>query len=423
MHPPKRPHRRGTVVVLTAVLLMVLFAMVAFAIDTGCIVHARTRLQRAADACALAAAGELPNIHDATLAARTIATENHEAIGEGLALGDDDDEGGHLDPMEITYGLWDRDTATFQSPPPYGYSPNAVRVTMQRSQATGNPVGLLFGRLLGRSRCDVSASAIALYDHWLCGPFIGIDWLSIPGSPGTDSYDSEKAPYSWSDARDRGSICSDGPIGVDGAALVRGDARAGKGHWVTLTGGGTVTRSIGSRKKPLNLSMVNATLAAASNDNAQIPLIPTGNSFVSPVDADGNFLLDGNKVIDMPPGTYYFNDFTLAGQAVFNVHGPTTIYIAGNMERAGGTLVTNPTQQPSNLAFLMTGGTANVTSNNDFFGVIYAPNTHITIDGASDYYGAVVGKTLTITGTGEGHYDESLNITDIEFPRRVALVD
>lgn len=71
----------------------------------------------------------------------------------------------------------------------------------------------------------------------------------------------------------------------------------------------------------------------------------------------------------------------------------------------------------------MTGGTAAVTSNNDFYGVIYAPNTAVTIDGDSDIYGAVVGKTLTITGTGSGHYDEALHIENVELPTRTALVD
>ena len=163
--------------------------------------------------------------------------------------------------------------------------------------------------------------------------------------------------------------------------------------------------------------------AATVNDNGQVPLIQKGNSWISPVDANGNFLLDGNKVIELPSGTYYFNDFTITGQAQFSVSDSTTIYVAGNLERSGGTLVTNPTKTPSNMKFLMTGGTANVTSENDFYGVIYAPNTAVTIDGNSDLFGAVVGKTLTITGSGVGHYDESLNLEELEFPRRTALVD
>jgi hypothetical protein len=205
--------------------------------------------------------------------------------------------------------------------------------------------------------------------------------------------------------------------------MVRGSARAGKGFDVTLTGNATVTGSIGSRKKPLNLPLVDASDAAVDNDNAQLPGILKGKTLVSPVDNKGNFLLDGSKTYDMPPGTYYFNDFTLQGQSVLNIRGPTTIYVVGNMTRAGGTHVNNNTQIPANLKILMTGGTANVTSNNGFHGVIYAPQTAVTVDGDSDLYGAVVGRTLTITGSGSIHYDEALGLGEVSLPGRVALVD
>ena len=47
------------------VLLVVLFGMVAFAVDVGYMVDVRTELQRSADACAMAAVNRLP---DASLA-------------------------------------------------------------------------------------------------------------------------------------------------------------------------------------------------------------------------------------------------------------------------------------------------------------------------------------------------------------------
>jgi hypothetical protein len=152
-------------------------------------------------------------------------------------------------------------------------------------------------------------------------------------------------------------------------------------------------------------------------------VVPAGNSWKSVVDANGNFLLDGTKVMDMPPGTYYFRDFVLTGQSVFNVSGPTDIYVTGNLERAGGVAVNNNTKIPANLRIFMTGGTANITSDNSFHGVVYAPNTHVNLDGGGDLFGVVVGKTLTFTGSGKAHYDEALDAVQEEFPRRIALVD
>ena len=125
----------------------------------------------------------------------------------------------------------------------------------------------------------------------------------------------------------------------------------------------------------------------------------------------------------MPPGTYYLNDFTLSGQSVLNFNGRTILYITGNLERGGGTAVNNDSMVPSNLEIYMTGGTANITSNNDFYGVIYAPNTDITLSGVADLYGAAVGKTLSMTGGGQAFYDESLDLSQVDLPKRTALVD
>ena len=404
-------NRRGAVVVLTALLLVALLAMVGFAVDVGYIVHARTELQRTADACSLAAVAELPEEVDAKVTAYNYSVNNHGSVGPALDFND------------IEIGYWDRDTATFNSPAPPGENNNAVRVRLNRTAAAGNPLPLFFGHLLSTDAADVTATATAMYDNDLCGPLVGIDWVSVPGNPSTDSYKSDEGPYNPGFARDKGGLCSDGPVSVEGQAFVNGSARAGKGHNVTLEGSATVTGSIGSRKKPLNMPPVDASQAELINDNLFLPLVPEGKGWKSPVDANGNFLLDGTKTYDMPPGTYYFNNFTVKGQSTLNLSGETTIYVTGNLERSGGTFVNNNTQIPSNLKFLMTQGTANVTSNNDFHGVIYGPNTNIRLDGDSDLFGVVVGKTLTATGSGAAHYDESLDLDEVDFPRRTALVD
>ncbi|NQU24218.1 MAG: hypothetical protein HQ567_23295 [Candidatus Nealsonbacteria bacterium] len=403
--------RRGNIMVLTAVLMVPLLGLLAFAIDLGYIMNARTELQRTADACALAAARVLPDQADAVTVAQSFAQQNYANVGPDL------------DASNVEFGFWDRDHVQFIVPPPSGMQPNAVRVTLERTAGTGNPLGMFFARVLGADTADTAASATATYDRALCGPFVGIESLSIPGNPQTDSYDSEKGLYGSSNPGHQGSICSDGPISVEGTAFVRGHARAGKGHGVTQTGTTEISRSKGSRLKPLVMPPVDASDAAVNNDNDQVPLILTGNDLVSPVDADGNFLLDGGKTITLPEGTYYFNDFTLAGNAVLNTTGKVVIYLTGDLYRGGLVLVTNSSKLASNLQILMTGGTAEVTSQSDFYGVIYAPNTPVSLAGGSDVFGAIVGKTLLVTGDGTGHYDESLELEGLEFPTRTSLVD
>jgi hypothetical protein len=142
---------------------------------------------------------------------------------------------------------------------------------------------------------------------------------------------------------------------------------------------------------------------------------------VSPVDANRNFLVDGGTNYTMPPGTYYLNNFSLTGNSRLNFTGPTTIYLTGSLDTAGGDIF-NTTQIPSNVQILMTGPTARVAARVDFYGVLYAPSASVTVDGGAQWFGAVVGRTLTATGGGDFHYDEDLDLA-VRTPRRVALVE
>lgn len=173
--------RRGAVIVLAALLMVVVLGMVAFTIDIGYITHVKTELQRTADACALAAVAQLPDQEAAVDTAQSVAKENYGTAGPDLELSD------------IEFGYWDRDTATFT--PSTESDVNGVRVTVRRSQANDRPIRLFFAPILGQQEASISASAIAMYDNKFCGPLIGIDWISVPGSPTTDSYRSGDGPY------------------------------------------------------------------------------------------------------------------------------------------------------------------------------------------------------------------------------------
>jgi hypothetical protein len=127
----------------------------------------------------------------------------------------------------------------------------------------------------------------------------------------------------------------------------------------------------------------------------------------------------------MPPGTYYFNDLSLSGQATLNLSGLTVIYLTGDLDTSGGNVV-NATEDPKNLVIFMTGGTATVNASIDWYGVIYAPETDIQFNGNADTYGAIVGGTIDGSGGADLHYDEDVSTVlegMIELPKRSALVD
>jgi Flp pilus assembly protein TadG len=403
--------RRGSIAVLAALLIGVVFAMVAFAVDLGYIVHARTELQRTADACALGAAWQLPDRTAALAYAQQIALENRGSVGPELPAED------------VVFGYWDRNKATFTSPLPANYRANAVRVTLRRTEASNNPLQLFFARVIGTSLADVTASAIAWSDRGVCGPFVGIEWLDVGGVSGTDSFDSTTGQYDPATAADRGDICSDGNINVHGSAVINGNATAGVDGVVDVDGSSQITGYIHNRITPLHLPPVDGSLAASNNDNLSLPPLDEGPPVKTPLKPNNDFTLNAGEIYDMPPGVYYFRNVTLNGGATLNISGDTKIYIYGTLKRAGGCYVNNETKLAQNLQILMIDGTVDVTSENPFYGVIYAPRSNVTVNGNADFFGAIVGNTLKFSGSGKAHYDESLDLEYLDVRPRTMLVD
>ena len=407
--------RRGAVLVLAAVVLIIIFAFTALTVDVGYISLTKSRLQVAADAAALAGALHVGQDGAAAESDAVSTCGCNTAAGHAVVLQPADD---------LEFGTWDEATRNFV-PLASGddRNANAVRATCRLNNGRGSSVKLFFAPLLGVTETDLQASAIAMVERTLCGPLVGIESVSLRGTPRTDSYSSDEGPYSPSAARRNGSVCSNGSIEVIGNARINGNANPGRGHETTVTGNAQVTGNTTPRQRPLTLPLVDPGDAEFINDNDLITAHSSGRGrAVSPLDDDGNFSLTGNTTYDLLPGTYYLNNLTLSGQAALNISGPTVIYLTGDLDTAGGRLA-NDTGIPGNLKILMTGGTARLTGNIDFHAVIYAPNTDVTITGTGSLYGAVVGKTLDMRGTGDVHYDEALDLSpEIILPAKPVLV-
>jgi hypothetical protein len=132
-------------VVLAAIFMIVMLAMVAFAIDLGYVANLRTEVQRAADAGAFAAAGRLV---DGAAAAEQTARQ---FVAANLVGGDQVPEA----EIEVEFGEWN--FATKQLVPSAG-PPSAVRVFARQ---VNQP--LFFGHMLGMHKSYAQAEAIATY--------------------------------------------------------------------------------------------------------------------------------------------------------------------------------------------------------------------------------------------------------------------
>jgi hypothetical protein len=138
-------------VVLSAVLMIVILATVAFAVDVGYIAMVRTQLQAAADAAALAAAGSA-NLPQSQIVQVAQAFAQYHQVG-GRAV--------QLNAGDVQFGLWDVNSKTFTAVSG-GQMGTAVKVTARVDDSSGGEAALHFARVLGMDSVAVRASAVAV---------------------------------------------------------------------------------------------------------------------------------------------------------------------------------------------------------------------------------------------------------------------
>ena len=131
--------RRGVILVLTAIALVVMLGFVALTVDVGLIQLTKTQLQSAADASALAGAMELSG----TLADETVRSNARAAATEVAALYRNGDRSSvTLDPInDITFGKinWNTATQSYQYVWGDAATPhNVIKVQAKRTADNGN---------------------------------------------------------------------------------------------------------------------------------------------------------------------------------------------------------------------------------------------------------------------------------------------
>jgi hypothetical protein len=141
---------KGAVAPLVAIMLVVIIVCVAVVVDLGHIHNVKIQLQRAVDAAALTGARALPDEAAAVNAAVAVALANNV-----------DQEGVVVDPVNVVFGLWDKESLgesaddRFDDELGAGEVPNAVKVT-----ATRNVDHIFFFFV---DSTTVTADAIAVY--------------------------------------------------------------------------------------------------------------------------------------------------------------------------------------------------------------------------------------------------------------------
>ena len=229
-----RQRRRGAIAVLTAVVMVILLAMVAFAVDIGYLLIAKSDLQRAADAAAHAAvleyrsdainghvfrnvrniASEYVQDNQVLNSTATVSLNSQNADLDGdLVLGKIDFE---YPRQPMTFG----DLAEF----------NAVTVRIRRSTARNGEVPLFFARIFGQESLQLEAEATAAIIRNVGGFKVPPSGENVPFLPITiheDLWSSEVAKstdeWAWDAAE---QSITEGPDDISEVVLFPNDPDA-----------------------------------------------------------------------------------------------------------------------------------------------------------------------------------------------------
>ena len=385
--------RRAAVIVPTAVFTGVVgLGLAALAVDTGLMYGARSELQSAADASALAGASALLS-GNTIVQDRVLEYAGLNAIG-GVPLSNPE--------VTMTIGNWEGVQRTFL--PLTGsetVTPNAVRVV-----GTRNQLALLFAKSLGMQTTNIARGATAILGSGVCAGVWGLDGIFGDGNVQTDSYDIGEGGYGGSNVNPNGDLCSCQDITLNGDVDIYGDAMYGDGHALNANGNAYNVWGITDEHScDIVVPSFDIADAAVNNDNGTIGLTdrnrdPFGGS-------QWDFVVTGNDNLTLAGGTYYFTSALVDGQATLTITGPTVIFISGPAEFTGGG-ITNVSQVPGDLVIYATGSPLVLSGTSGFFGAVIAPTSDIQLVGTSDFYGILLGNTLDMDGTTNIHVEESL---------------
>lgn len=145
--------------------------------------------------------------------------------------------------------------------------------------------------------------------------------------------------------------------------------------------------------------------------------------FIS-ISGNGRLQINASSVTVYVAGDVKVNDVDITGKGEIRIASGCTasFYVNGDLKVAGNGMV-NLNEDPASLAIYGTENTSNISimGNASFCGLVYAPQAHVRIKGATGsdsavLYGSVVSNSIEIGPHGKIHYDETLKDRDDFLP-------
>jgi hypothetical protein len=244
------------------------------------------------------------------------------------------------------------------------------------------------------------------------GGFIGLDSVSMRGSNSVvDSFNSSDSTHGSSAA-----VLSNGAIDIGGR--ISGTVVSAQGS-VSLQPNGAVSGDVSAGTTISNRGTVSGSINPNSPSGVLVgTAVPSCGAFTLNPSISGDFTysngdlkVTGQRVAILAAGSYCFHSITLTGGATIQVNGAVSISLTGELNAGGGSF-SNTTRIPANLAIASSYSGKNGVSINggaDVFLTLYAPTTEVSVTGNASVFGSMLGKTLTVVGNPDLHYDTQLN--------------
>jgi len=250
----------------------------------------------------------------------------------------------------------------------------------------------------------------------------------------TDPTKSTNGLYDPAKRQQNGDIATDGQLIEAGNAQIYGDVATNAG---TVSGAANIT---GIERTDFYQEPIPVGAPSWSTWNSS-PSLVTGTTTINADATKGSaasrytlssISLSGNKTLTVagnPNGSqtyieiYVTGDISVSGtgQIVVQPGVTATIYFAGNVDISGNGVL-NINNQPSDLMLYGiqpptdTSEHVSIGGNSQITASVYAPGHDVTVNGGGTnghVYGSVVGKTVTMTGVSNLHYDERLGSTGV----------
>ena len=248
-----------------------------------------------------------------------------------------------------------------------------------------------------------------------------------------DSFDSDDSAKSTSNLYDIAKRQSKGDVGINdtegatnlGSAYVYGNlSYSGAAPTGTSNVQGTISSPFSDPVKPVNAptwTTFNPTPTKVDGSSATL----TGGTQASPARYKlSKVKVQGGNILTMAPHAvgaesyievWVTGDFTTSGSGYITqqpgVH--VTYYIAGDVTVSGSSFNNQSNIAANNIINLITppvgvSQTVTVSGSGTFIGAINAPGADFTASGSAEMSGAIIGKTMNISGGANVHYDEAL---------------